>query len=110
MFVFKIKSLSDYKLSYSFTNLALIKNTWKKIFMKNIFKIVLLVFIFSNQIAQAQTVTITVDAGSGHRAISPYLYGKNNSLYDIPSQSLSNAQWLQYNNATFKLTQMQVEN
>ncbi|MDZ7315731.1 MAG: T9SS type A sorting domain-containing protein [candidate division KSB1 bacterium] len=36
---------------------------------------------------------ITVNAAAGHRPISPYIYGKNNTLSDDPARPLSAAQW-----------------
>jgi hypothetical protein len=43
--------------------------------------------------AMAQTVTVTVDANAGRRAISPYIYGKNNNVSDDPGSPTSAAQW-----------------
>ncbi len=39
----------------------------------------------------AQTVTINVDANSGRKPISPYIYGKNNNLSDDPGSPVSTA-------------------
>ncbi len=36
---------------------------------------------------------IQIDAAAGRRAISPYIYGKNNSLSDNPAHPLSAAKW-----------------
>ena len=36
---------------------------------------------------------INIDPASGHKAISPYIYGKNNCLSDDPAHPLSAAEW-----------------
>ena len=56
--------------------------------MKKIFFLTLL----ASFAAQAQ-VTVTIDANAETHTVSPYLYGRNNSLSDDPSKPLSNADW-----------------
>jgi hypothetical protein len=41
----------------------------------------------------AQTVQITIDASSAAKPVSPYIYGRNNSLSDNSSSPLSLSQW-----------------
>jgi len=43
--------------------------------------------------ANASGVEVRIDALSGHKVISPYLYGKNNCLSDDPCKPLSKAAW-----------------
>jgi hypothetical protein len=43
--------------------------------------------------ASGQTVNIQVDASKGRKAISPYIYGKNNNLSDNSASPLTHAQW-----------------
>ncbi|MCW3085950.1 MAG: hypothetical protein JWP12_3316 [Bacteroidetes bacterium] len=43
--------------------------------------------------ALAQTITVNVDASSGRKPVSPYIYGKNNNLSDDPGSPTSAAQW-----------------
>jgi len=50
----------------------------------------------------AQT-TITVDATSNHKAISPWIYGRNNSISDDPAKPVSVAQWKLYNDAGLRM-------
>ena len=40
-----------------------------------------------------RAIEVHVDAARGHRAISPYLYGKNNCLSDNSKRPLSASQW-----------------
>lgn len=57
-----------------------------------VFLTVLLSFLLTP--GQAQTpVRIAVDLMGERRPVSPYLYGRNNSLSDNPAQPLSDAQW-----------------
>ena len=44
-------------------------------------------------ISNSQTITISVDALQGQKTISPYLYGRNNSVSQIPSKPNSEAEW-----------------
>ncbi len=41
----------------------------------------------------AQTVTIQVDAATGRKPISPYIYGRNNNISDDPTSPTSGATW-----------------
>jgi hypothetical protein len=41
----------------------------------------------------AQTVIVTADANAGRKAISPYIYGKNNNVSDNPGQPTTAAEW-----------------
>lgn len=45
------------------------------------------------QSAAAQSVTIQVDASKGRKAISPYIYGKNNNISDDPGSPTKAAEW-----------------
>ncbi|HZE85232.1 MAG TPA: glycoside hydrolase family 44 protein [Puia sp.] len=47
----------------------------------------------------AQNVQVQVDILSGRRAVSPYIYGRNNSLSDNSGSPLSAAQWQMYKDA-----------
>lgn len=47
----------------------------------------------------AQTVQITVNTQKGRTAVSPYLYGRNNSLSADPSSPVSAATWQLYKDA-----------
>jgi len=47
----------------------------------------------------AQTVTIQIDAKQDILKISPYIYGRNNSLSDNPSSPLTPAKWQFYKDA-----------
>ena len=46
---------------------------------------------------------ITVDASEGRKPISPYIYGKNNSLSDNPSNPISAASWERFRQAGLKM-------
>ncbi|HMH23262.1 MAG TPA: glycoside hydrolase family 44 protein [Puia sp.] len=47
----------------------------------------------------AQTVQVQVDILSGRRTVSPYIYGRNNSLSDNAGSPLSATQWQLYKDA-----------
>lgn len=53
--------------------------------------------------SQAQTVTVTVDPTQLLKPISPYIYGRNNSGSDDPSNPVSNADWQLYNDAGLRM-------
>jgi len=53
----------------------------------------LLALVCSKPLWSQEKVNITVDAGAIHSPVSPYIYGKNNSLSDDPSKALNQAQW-----------------
>ena len=64
-----------------------------------------LVFILViSQIALAQTVTIAVDANTGRKNISPYIYGRNNSISDDPSSPTNAATWQMMRDAGLRYT------
>ena len=54
-------------------------------------------------ILPAFAVEITIDADLGRIPISPYIYGKNNSLSSNPSSPLSASQWNLYRDAGVKM-------
>jgi hypothetical protein len=64
---------------------------------KNIYKILIalpgLLFMADIIPLAAQTIQITVDASSAAKPVSPYIYGRNNSLSDNPSSPMSSSQW-----------------
>ena len=58
----------------------------------NLFVLSIIVFSSSHVLSQ-QPVTITIDAAGARRPVSPYIYGKNNSLSDAPGRPLSTTEW-----------------
>lgn len=64
--------------------------------MKKILFYLLLLCIANKLFAQVQ---IQVDVLSGRRTISPYIYGRNNSLSDDPANPVSAANWQLYKDA-----------
>lgn len=58
---------------------------------------IILSFVYSS--LHAQTVQITVHTQNSRTAVSPYLYGRNNSLSDDPSSPVSAANWQLYKDA-----------
>ncbi|MGZ4118546.1 MAG: glycoside hydrolase family 44 protein [Bacteroidia bacterium] len=60
--------------------------------------------IFSLQIAIAQPVTVNVNALSGRKPISPYIFGKNNNIPDDPASPTTSAQWKLMREAGLKFT------
>lgn len=58
-----------------------------KLTLSLVFSLALLQNLFS------QTVNIQVDAATGRKNISPYIYGKNNCISDDPSSPTTAAQW-----------------
>lgn len=52
----------------------------------------------------AQTVQIQIDPTSNRRVISPYIYGRNGSVSDDPSNPLSAATWQMYRDAGLNFT------
>ncbi len=54
---------------------------------------IFLCFIFTLNLNAQNPVKITVDAASEKRAISPYIYGKNNNLSDWIGNTISAAEW-----------------
>lgn len=59
--------------------------------------ILLLLFVAFR--SPAQTVQITVLTQNNRTPVSPYIYGRNNSLSDDPSSPVSAATWQQYKDA-----------
>ena len=59
--------------------------------MRKIYSIFIIAFFY--QMSLGQIVNITVDANAGRKAISPFIYGKNNNVSDNPSSPTSTAQW-----------------
>jgi len=57
----------------------------------------LFVLIFSG--LSAQNVRVTVDPQSNRKSVSPYIYGRNNSISDDPSGPTSSATWQFYKDA-----------
>ena len=53
----------------------------------------LLILAFAFHTIMSQTVNVTVDANAGRKAISPYIYGKNNNVSDDPSSPITSVQW-----------------
>src|SRR5512138_1057767 len=49
--------------------------------------------IFISGSLRAQDVTITIDAAATRKSISPYIYGKNNSLSSNSADPLNAAEW-----------------
>lgn len=58
---------------------------------------ILLLFVFASSFAQS--VQITVNTQKNRNAVSPLLYGRNNSLSDDPSNPVSAATWQLYKDA-----------
>ena len=58
-------------------------------------KILLALFVLtgSQQVWSQENVIIAVNAGVAPTPVSPYIYGKNNSLSDDPSKPLDRGQW-----------------
>jgi hypothetical protein len=52
----------------------------------------------------AQTVNVNVDASAGRRTISPFIYGKNNTISDNPSDPIKPAQWKLMRDAGLRFT------
>lgn len=61
--------------------------------------LVYLLLLCVQQSLTAQNVQINVDLLSGRKPVSPYIYGRNNSLSDAPSSPLSAANWQLYKDA-----------
>jgi len=65
--------------------------------MKNI--AVSLLLLFAHSALFAQNVQVTVDPQSNRRPVSPFIYGRNNSVSDDPSNPTSAATWQFYKDA-----------
>ena len=62
-------------------------------------KLLILLLLVSNLSA----VEINVDAFAGRKAISPYLFGRNNSLSDDPDRPLSQNEWQFFRDAGIRM-------
>jgi hypothetical protein len=51
----------------------------------------------------SQTININIDITQNRKAVSPYIYGRNNSLSDDPSTPLSATQWQKLKDAGIRL-------
>ena len=71
--------------------------------MKPITHPILAFFIALFAAIPAFAVTITVDAAAGRRPISPWIYGRNNSLSDDPGSPVSSANWQLYRAAGLRM-------
>ncbi|MGB7566670.1 MAG: glycoside hydrolase family 44 protein [Chitinivibrionales bacterium] len=71
--------------------------------MKPIIHPILAFFIALFAVIPAFAVTITVDAAAGRRPISPWIYGRNNSLSDDPGSPVSSANWQLYRAAGLRM-------
>jgi len=60
----------------------------------------MILFLFTSTVSAAE---IMIDASAGKRHISPYIYGRNNSLSDNPSNPTSETQWELYRQAGVKM-------
>ena len=63
----------------------------------------LLLLLIQSSFAFSQTINITVNAAQGHRPISPWIYGRNNSLSDQPSNPVSAANLQKYRDAGLRM-------
>ncbi|MEO8762545.1 MAG: glycoside hydrolase family 44 protein [Bacteroidia bacterium] len=64
----------------------------------------LLLILAISQMALAQTVNVTVDANVGRKNISPYIFGRNNSISDDPSSPTTAATWKMMRDAGLRYT------
>jgi hypothetical protein len=60
--------------------------------IKPLLQLLILSFLFSGSLP-GQQISVTIDASAQKEAISPYIYGKNNSLSDNPADPLTTAEW-----------------
>src|ERR1035441_5832810 len=72
--------------------------------MKNNYTALLLYSFMALQFVSAQSVTIQIDALQGRKAISPYIYGKNNNVSDDPSSPTTSAEWKMMRDAGLRFT------
>src|SRR5665213_2440586 len=66
--------------------------------------IISLIVIVSTQFAFSQTVNVQVDVSAGRKTISPYIYGRNNSISDDPSSPTNAATWKLMRDAGLRYT------
>lgn len=62
-----------------------------------------ILFLFANMFAVVAQTTITVDPTANQHKISPWIYGRNNSLSDDPSSPVTSAQWQLYRDAGLRM-------
>jgi hypothetical protein len=60
--------------------------------------------LLSTVFCTAQPVTVSVDANTGRKPISPFIYGRNNSLSDNPGKPVTQAQWQLFREAGLRFT------
>ncbi|HNW49633.1 MAG TPA: glycoside hydrolase family 44 protein [Prolixibacteraceae bacterium] len=56
-----------------------------------------------SSVAFSQPVSISIDASQNRKAVSPYIYGKNNSLSDDPTNPLKADEWKRLKDSGIKL-------
>jgi hypothetical protein len=59
--------------------------------------------VLLSMVSFSQTVNIVVDAAQNRKPVSPYLYGKNNTLSDDPNYPLSASEWQKLRDAGIML-------
>ncbi len=62
-----------------------------------------LLLLFSGSLAAQQTITVTIDAKGPKKPVSPYIYGRNNSLYDGFNSQVSAATWTKYRDSGLRM-------
>jgi hypothetical protein len=72
--------------------------------MKKKYLSYILPFMAAGGLLQAQTVNIQIDASKGRKTISPYIYGRNNSISDNPGSAVSAATWKMMREAGLRYT------
>jgi hypothetical protein len=72
--------------------------------MKIIYQSFSIAAVLLCQALTAQTVTIQVDPTKGRKAISPYIYGKNNNISDAPGSPTTPATWKRMRDAGLRMT------
>jgi len=72
--------------------------------MKNKYTALLICIFMAWQFVSAQSVSIQIDALQGRKAISPYIYGKNNNVSDDPSSPTTAAEWKMMRDAGLRFT------
>jgi len=72
--------------------------------MKNRYIYISLLILAISQFGFSQTVNIQVDAAAGRKTISPYLYGRNNSISDDPSSPTTASTWKLMRDAGLRYT------
>jgi hypothetical protein len=72
--------------------------------MKNKYIYITLLFATINQLGFSQTVNIQVNTAAGRKPISPYIYGRNNSISDDPNNPTPAATWKLMRDAGLRYT------